>query len=232
MRIYDNCLEMVKEVERDLYEMGIQYDSATVQDKVLEGDSAETLELFGYAYTLKSNFKIHDMLTYMGSSVAWVKEELKERVQGGSPTNNPGSSWLLNKGFWEQYIREGCFSYSYPERIQWQLPYVINELKKRPTSRHVVISIYSAERDIMNWGGLDRIPCSVLYQFLIREGKLHVVYNERSCDFLKFFATDVFLTLGLRDYIGAQLNLSPGNMTHFIGSLHAFKTDLDKRNIF
>lgn len=43
MRIYQNIEEMVKEVERDLYEMGITYTSKTVQDQKVE---LQTLEIW------------------------------------------------------------------------------------------------------------------------------------------------------------------------------------------
>ena len=55
MRIYVDALEMIKEVERDLYEMGTRVQSHTVQDRDVHADKDfETLELFGYAYKLEN----------------------------------------------------------------------------------------------------------------------------------------------------------------------------------
>ena len=147
MRIYDDCLEMVKEVERDLYEMGTEYDSATVQDKKLEGEAARTLEMFGYSYYLKSDNKASEMLEYMGANVDWVRAEYQERVQGtAGGADNPGSAWGVNdrsRRFWAPFLRDGLFSYTYPERMRWQLPHVVNELRLRPNSRQAVLTVYS-----------------------------------------------------------------------------------------
>jgi hypothetical protein len=232
MRIYQNCYEMIREVERDLAEMGITYKSETVQDKILTGDAQDTIELFGYAYTLKDDGLIFDMMDYMKCNGAWARAELDDRLYGSPGGNNPGVAYLLNNEFWCKFLRDGLFSYTYAERFQWQIPYVINELRNHPNSRQAMITMYDAHQDIMNWGGRDRVPCSVSYQFLIREGKLNIVYNQRSCDFLKFFAYDVYFTLGLQGYIAKHLSLDTGNFIHFIGSLHSFKSEIKERKVY
>ena len=46
-------MEMIKEVERDLVEMGVVYQSATCQDKdVSKNEDWKTMEIFGYTYQL------------------------------------------------------------------------------------------------------------------------------------------------------------------------------------
>jgi thymidylate synthase len=239
MRIYEDCYEMVREVERDLFEMGVTYESETVQDKKLEGKARDTMELFGYAYALKSDARVWDMVEYMKGNVKWIKAEIDERTMGScvpddvGPFNlNPGIAWQCMPDFWKQYLRDGRFSYTYAERLTWQIPYVLYELRHRPNSRHAVITMYDQHQDLMNWGGRDRVPCSMHYQFLIRNNKLHCIYSQRSCDFLKFFAADVAITLGLHRYIARGLNQTVGDFTHFLGSVHAFKTDLEARGIY
>jgi thymidylate synthase len=239
MRIYEDCYEMVREVERDLFEMGITYESETVQDKKLEGKARDTMELHGYAYSLKSSERRWDMVAYMKGNVPWIKAEIDERTLGScvpddvGPFNlNPGIAWQVHKKFWQQFLRDGRFSYTYAERLTWQIPYIIQELRRRPNSRHAMMTMYDQHQDLMNWGGRDRVPCSVSYQFLIRERKLYCIYNQRSCDFLKFFAADVAITLGIQLYIARSLSVEVGNFTHFLGSLHAFKTDLEAKGIY
>lgn len=231
MRIFENALEAFMEIERDLYEMGTTYKSETVQDQKLEGQAQDTLELFGYGYTIKSQDKKEEMLEYGKLNKEWAFAELAERVGGNYPPN-PGQAWKLNGKFWGQFIRNGVFSYSYPERWQWQLPYIIHELREKPNTRQAYMTMYSAEKDMMNWGGRDRVPCSIGYQFLIRNNQLHLVYNQRSCDFVKFLGYDMFLTMGLQVHVASRLGIAPGNFTHFLGSLHAFRTDLEEKGIF
>lgn len=236
MRIYKDALEMLKEVERDLSEMGIEYESETVQDQKLEGEDKKTKELTPYAYTLLSNNegkfeKIEEFLRYKKEKGwedfhSWVKVESVDRLIQG-PNGNPGNAWKVYKDFWGQFIRDGKFSYCYKERFSEQLDYIVNELKIRPNSRQVVMTMYDRHQDMMNWGGRDRVPCSLTYHFLIRKDRLNLIYSQRSCDFFKFFQADVYFGLILLYYIAETLNVKTGNFTHFINSLHVFKKDLE-----
>jgi thymidylate synthase len=236
MRIYNDCLEMVKETERDLAEMGIEYESETVQDQHLVGEDRMTKEISPYAYTIVSNDngsfeELHKFLVYKKDKPEhidfhkWLAAEAEERFIGCS-NKNPGEAWEKYSSFWQQYIRKGKFAYTYVERIQEQLSYVIEELHDNPNSRQVVMTIYDRHQDLMNWGGLDRVPCSLTYHFLIRNKRLNLIYSQRSCDFFKFFQADVFFAISLQNNIADTLNIKCGNFTHFINSLHVFKKDV------
>ena len=237
MRIFTNAVEMVNEVERDLFEMGTRYQSSTVQDQDVANDpNFQTLELTGYGYTL-ANFDSDDLWNMVLQSgkinIEWLTAELAERCWGllGSELN-PGTAWKFNKEFWGQFIRNEVFSYSYAERYQEQLPYIIRELQNKPNTRQAVMTMYDKHQDMMHWGGRDRVPCSLTYQFLLREDKLVLIYNQRSCDFVKFFPSDVWLTVGLLLYVAERIGKEPGQFIHFLGSLHAFAGDLKDKDIF
>lgn len=231
MRIYYDCLEMIKEVERDLAEMGINYQSYSVQDQIVKDNSDYiTKELMGYGYKLftrNGKFKrLEEMLEYKKDKnyIRWVREEAFERLD---TAQNPGSAWIIRKEFWHQFIRNGKFSYTYSERWQEQLKYVVQELKEVPESRQIVMTMYDKNRDMMNWRSLDRVPCSLTYQFLIRNKKLHIIYSMRSCDFNKFFQADVYCTIRLLQYISNIIDIEIGSFIHFINSLHIFKKDIE-----
>jgi thymidylate synthase len=233
MRIYDDAMEMVKEVERDLFEMGIRYQSATVQDKVVADDPRyQTIELIGYAYSLTRFDQLNQMLYYMGSNKQWAGTEFDERYSRTAYDPNPGMAWTLHEDKWAQFIRDGKFAYSYAERWQYQIPYIVDELRRRPNSRQVVMTMYDVHQDLMNWGGRDRVPCSISYQFVRRDDGLTLIYNQRSCDFMQFFATDVYITCRLLLEIADLLNIKPTRFVHFLGSIHAFAKDLEGRDIF
>jgi len=235
MRIYQDPMEMVKEVERDLFEMGIRYQSATVQDMRVENDPGyRTIEISGYGYTLTGfdHDKMEEMIRYLGNNLPWAMEEASERLFPPDYDPNPGKAWEKDPGKWKRFLRDGVFSYSYAERWQHQLPYVLNELRLRPNSRQAVMTMYDVHQDMMNWGGRDRVPCSMTYQFILRDGRLTLIYNQRSCDFMRFFSTDVFITSALLLHVAAMIEAKPGRFIHFIGSLHAFAKDLEERRIF
>lgn len=232
MRIFKDCMEMIKEVERDLAEMGIEYESLTVQDQRLVGDDRKTKELSPYAYTLVANEKsglfdnLYDFIKYKKNNEnfqKWIENEAIERLNG---LGNPGEAWKFYKEFWGKYLRNEKFSYTYTERIGEQIDYVIEELFQNHTSRQVVLTIYDRHQDLMNWRGLDRVPCSLSYHFLIRNNKLNLIYSQRSCDFVNFFQADVYFAIHMQMYIADILELKCGNFTHFINSLHVFKKDI------
>jgi thymidylate synthase len=233
MRIYQNAVEMIKEVERDLFEMGIRYQSDTVQDRDVSKDPGfRTIEISGYAYALTGFSGLDEMVKYLGNNLFWAKEEAKERLYPNAYDPNPGKAWIHDKAKWEKFLRDGVFSYSYAERMQYQIPYVIHELKSRSNTRQAIITIYNVNQDIMNWGGRDRVPCSLAYQFINRDGALNLIYTQRSCDFLAFFSTDVYLAVRLLFHIAEQVDAKPARLIHFVGSLHAFAKDLEGRGIF
>jgi thymidylate synthase len=224
MRIYQSTIEAAKELARELKEMGIQYQSTTVQDKFV-GDNPDfiTLELTGYSYCINQWEDLDDLIDHMELNREWVYAEEDERLGFDITNKNPGYAWKKNKSFWEQFLRDGFFSYSYPERWQAQVPYIIQELKLRPNTRQAVMSFYESTKDMMNWGGRDRVPCSLTYHFLIRDGKLNLIYTQRSCDYALFYGSDVFLTIRLLDYVAKQVGVECGSFFHQIGSLHCFK---------
>lgn len=224
MRIYNSTIVAADEIARELFEMGIRYRSDTVQDKYVGDDpDFETLELMSYSYCVTKYDDLELLLDHMNMNTDWVKAELAERLDLSLINKNPGTAWELRKDLWEQYLRNGCFSYSYPERWHAQLPYIIRELKERPNTRQAILSFYESTKDLMNWGGRDRVPCSLTYQFLIRNGQLHIIYSQRSCDFTLFFASDVYTTIHLMKYVAKELDIEPGRFYHNIGSLHTFK---------
>jgi len=237
-RIFTDAVEMVNEVERDLFEMGTTYQSITVQDQdVADNPDFQTMELCGYSYML-TNFdsdNLWQMVTKSGKvNVDWLITELCERMNGlyGKEPLNPGIAWKNNSDFWGKFIRNGVFSYSYAERMQEQLPYIIRELKEKPNTRQAVLTMYDKHNDMLHWGGRDRVPCSLTYQFMLREDKLVLIYNQRSCDFVKFFPSDVWLTVGMLLHVANAIEKEPGQFIHFLGSLHAFAGDLKDKDIF
>ena len=224
MRIYSSCIEAADELRRELKEMGIEYQSDTVQDKFV-GNNPDfiTLELMAYSYCITQFDDMWEFIERMKVNQMWLEVECSERLNCHGSDLNPGYAWQYNKEFWEQFLRNGVFSYSYPERWHAQLPYVIRELQQRPNTRQAIMTMYESTKDMMNWGGQDRVPCSMSYQFFIREGKLHVIYTQRSCDFTLFYASDVYLTVKLLEHVADAIDCKVGYFYHNIGSLHVFK---------
>ena len=264
MRYYSNPMEMVKEVERDLFEMGIHVQSDSSQNiPTKDNEDYKTVELTGYSYKLGAPFtedQLKELANYLKVPYDWIEAEFSERVlppgfDGEIP--NPGEAWKLRRNVWEHLLvpnlyedePEPYFSYTYGGRYYHkydgfgmnQIDRVVNELKENKNSRQVILEMYMGELDGDRWGARGdvekgdprhRIPCSMHYQFMIRNDKLSCVYVMRSCDFLTFFGSDIILTLKLQNEIAKRVGIEPGMFTHFIGSLHAYYKDMKERGIF
>lgn len=247
MRIFANCKEAVKEAERDLFEMGIRVQPQTMQDRFVGNDpNYATLELSPYGFQIvdggqsdKEQFILYPYDNIEGPNVlAWAQAEFEERIlRYNSPqvpggVLNPGKAWHLREDVWKDYIHNGHFAYTYAERFGDQLAKVIYELKTRPESRQVVMQMYNYSIDQRRWGAVARVPCSLNYQFLLREGKLSLIYTMRSNDFLTFFPSDNYLAMSMQEFVAGEIGAKLGRYTFFTGSLHAYHKDMVKRGIF
>ena len=108
---------------------------------------------------------------------------------------------------------------------------VVRLLADQPLTRQAWMPVFFPEDTGIGDGG--RKPCSLGYQFMVREGSLHIYYPLRSCDFYRHWADDVYLTIRLALWvIGEAAKLNPywetvklGSYTMHCTSLHMFKND-------
>lgn len=77
----------------------------------------------------------------------------------------------------------------------------------------------------------ERIPCTLGYHFIVRNNTMDVVYPMRSCDFVRHFCDDVYLTGRLLQWVVQKVNenagtdVVPGKLFMRITSLHCFESD-------
>jgi hypothetical protein len=210
----------------------------------------------------KVQVNTEDLLQLQGQilpNIPWADEHFVERV-GGQPLNPPPSwvKWPYAHSA-NKFREDGKFNHTYPERfwpkyankgadrphdmfdgqpaihtgIRYEygdLQDVINLLIKDPHTRQAYLPIFFPEDTGAVHG--DRIPCTLGYHFMVRDGRLHVFYPIRSCDFVRHFRDDVYLAVRLLlhvlDCVRVEhrgLYLSPGDLSVWIGSLHCFAND-------
>lgn len=250
MRIYEDCYQLVSEIRRDVYEMGSIVKPKSMQNKNIEGDiNYETKEILNYSYCLQT-LGNEKMLFIDPVSQEWCNAEFKERVDPRGL--NPGEAWKLRKEVWEEFlVTNSCglreFDYSYGSRLN-QVPFkpnkyfskegpgilvrIIQELAKNPDTRQAILGIWNPVKDTSRIGGIKRVPCSMYYQVIIRNGMVHLIYNQRSCDVVTHFGNDVYLAWKLKEYIkdnvkklAPDMDLKSGYLYHNIASLHAYRKD-------
>jgi hypothetical protein len=188
-------------------------------------------------------------------NLPWAEDHFLERVSG-KPLNPPPSSawWPFGSNNHAQFKADEKFSHTYPERL-WpkeagsgtvtldppdtvakhfgiRFPYgdlddVVQLLKDRPRTRQAYIPIWFPEDGFAARAG-ERVPCTLGYHLLRREGALKIVYYMRSCDFIRHFRDDVYMAARLCQWVANQIDAVPGNLVMHISSMHVFESDIKR----
>jgi hypothetical protein len=103
---------------------------------------------------------------------------------------------------------------------------VTNLLIKDPETRQAYLPVFFPE-DTGAKGGKHRVPCSLGYHFMIRQGYLHVGYTMRSCDAFRHFQDDLYMACRLAHYVQASLTypISMGYLKFVAYSYHIFGSE-------
>jgi len=115
---------------------------------------------------------------------------------------------------------------AYGDRTTWQMPFVVDELKRDPDTRRAQLVVWDPWLDCA--AGLHDYPCTTSMQFILRDGRLHMQVHMRSNDFWLGLPYDVFMFTQLQLTLCNVLNLEPGCYRHSAASLHIYEKHLDK----
>lgn len=228
MRVYANAYELMSEIMREVFEMGHIVHPNSMQNKKVKGmDEYSTKEITNYSYSLTSLNKVDFLFLADSTAKAWANAEFSERID--MDAKNPGEAWKLREHVWKEFLYLGKFEYTYSQRLNYldSLNRVIFELKTNPDTRQAILSVWNPN-DIMGLGGIHRVPCSMYYQFMVRKGRLNIIYNQRSADVVTHFGNDVYLAWRLMEHVAKESGIKPGYLFHNIGSLHAYKKDWER----
>lgn len=190
-------------------------------------------------------------------NLPWADDHFLERV-GGEPLN-PGVQWA--NWPWassaDKHRRNGLqFNHTYMERL-WpklanggkdgdglggphqgirhtygDLQDLVELLANEPLTRQAWIPLFFPEDTGVGDGG--RKPCTLGYQFIMRDGQLSIYYPLRSCDFVRHFRDDIYLAIRLLLWVldrCREINpdiwndVTPGYYAMHCTSLHIFKND-------
>ena len=99
---------------------------------------------------------------------------------------------------------------------------IINLLQKQPETRQCVLSIFHPVDLIAGYNNQADIPCTLTWQFLIRNNKLHMVCSMRSNDVWLGMPYDVFVNTCIQRIFANTLQIEVGTYTHHVGSLHLY----------
>lgn len=195
---------------------------------------------------------LKNLATDIEPNIPWADIHFDERVSG-SPLN-PGDSWIAwpyahaadrSRG------ASGQFNHTYMERY-WpryagddqtvkplrgirhdygDLAGIVHLLRAEPLTRQAYLPIFFPEDTGDTHDG--RKPCTLGYHLIMRNGRLDIVYYIRSCDIIRHFRDDIYLTARLCLWVLDRLRelnphwqmVKPGRLVMHITSLHCFAND-------
>lgn len=107
-----------------------------------------------------------------------------------------------------------------------QLEWLINEIRKNPTSRRLIISAWNpSEIEDMALP-----PCHCFMQFYVNEGKLSCQLYQRSEDIFLGVPFNIASYSLFTMMIAQVCNLKPGTFVHTIGDAHIYLNHLEQVN--
>ncbi len=122
-------------------------------------------------------------------------------------------------------IERGNWAYTYHDRMVRysgidQIRFVIEELKRNPSSRRAVVLVRNAD-DV----GSDDPACLQHIQFLVRNGKLDCKVLFRSNDACKASFMNAFALIMIQKHIAEALGIEVGTYVHRANSYHCYERD-------
>lgn len=260
MKVYQKMAfaDMVGQMYQDFLGSARPVDVGQWQGRDIKGDSSKvTWEIREAVLVTGMPDSMSEAQYRYLPNLPWAEDHFQERI-GGTPLNPPPSAktWpFAQAGHVDHVDGEGKFSHTYPERFWPKLagkPFepggfdahrgirfeygdlhdVVWKLIKNPMTRQAYLPVWFPEDTGAPEG--ERVPCSIGYHFMIREGQLHVSYTIRACDFMRHFKDDVYMAVRLGQWVRDQLpyrgegdlpDLTMGELTMHIGSFHIFNGD-------
>lgn len=161
-----------------------------------------------------------------------------------------GPIWQFSHSYAERYwpkyanrtpggrLGRGGYSPRFGIRYQYgDLEDLVHVLLQDPTTRQAYLPVWFPE-DLYAARKNERVPCSLGYHFIVRNDRLHCSYYLRSCDAIRHFRDDIYLSMRLLLWILGELRLReplfeaagwediiPGIFTMHIVSFHCFVAD-------
>lgn len=113
-----------------------------------------------------------------------------------------------------------------------QLALVIQRLEKNPDSRKAVVQLFNAEDIPTDDHSYKDVPCTCVFQFMIRTNKLDMITSMRSNDAFIGLPHDVFAFTMLQEIVARSLGKEIGTYKHMVGSLHLYDDKIAKARAY
>jgi len=196
------------EICKEIIKNGYSSEGTNVRTKWEDGTEANYVSIVGVSnkYDVGKEFPMITLRNNSGTfkkaidEVLWIWQKKSNNVKE------------LNSHIWDQWAdSEGtigkAYGYQMGKKYQFktkegikemdQVDYVLYLLKNDPSSRRIVTNIFNLEE--LKDMGLE--PCLYSTQWLVKQGKLHLILNQRSQDMLAANGWNIMQYAALQDRI-------------------------------
>lgn len=216
---FNNTRDVIPTLRSELLSKGFCFRASKGNST---GRRAICRELIGVNFEILSWQDRAEMMQENGLSTTFAEFDVLDRL---CPTPvNPGKAVQVDTvGVLKDHLNpDGKLDYTYSERMWYQIPKITRVLIEEPVTRQAFISVWDPRVDINNLE-VARVPCSIGFHFLRRNGKLNLVYLMRSLEVTKCLGNDIYTSSRLLEVIAERIAAETGTITFSVGSLHLFE---------
>ena len=214
---------------KEILKNGYSSKGTNVRTRWDDGEEANYVSIVGVQnkYDVGKEFP---MIT-LRNNTKTIKNAIDEILWIWQKKSNKVSE--LNSHIWDQWAnKEGTIGKAYGYqlgkkyefktkegiKVMDQVDYVLYLLKNDQSSRRIMTNLFNHE-DLKD---MELEPCAYGTQWLVKEGKLHLILNQRSQDMLTANGWNLMQYAALQ-YMFAQVSgLEVGTLTHNIGDCHIY----------
>ena len=217
----DTCKEILKN--------GYSSKGTNVRTRWEDGEEANYISIVGV--TNKYNVEKEFPMITLRNNTNTVKRSIDEILWIWQKKSNKVSE--LNSHIWDQWAGEDgtigkAYGYQMGKKYDFktkdgiksldQVDYMLYLLKNNPSSRRIMTNIF----DFGDLKDMNLEPCAYSTQWLVKDGKLHLILNQRSQDMLAANGWNTMQYAALLCMVAQCVDLKPGTLTHNIGDCHIY----------
>ena len=214
---------------KEIIEHGYSSEGTNVRTRWEDGSEANYISIIGVTnkYDVGKEFP---MITLRNNSktviraideILWIWQKKSNNVKD------------LNSHIWDQWADENgsigkAYGYQMAKKYDLktkqgiknidQVDYVLDLLKNDKSSRRIMTNIFNFE-DLKD---MNLEPCAYGTQWLVKNGKLHLILNQRSQDMLAANGWNTMQYAALLCMFAQCAGLEVGTLTHNIGDCHIY----------
>ena len=152
-----------------------------------------------------------------------LEEPMISKLFIGGPRELEQYRMEMLDGILDFEVEKGNWAYTYHQRYADQLPFIIEELRRNPSTRRAVMLVRDKAADM----GSEDPACLQHIQYFIRENKLCCKILFRSNDATKASFMNAFALIMLQKKIADELGIEVGEYVHRANSYHCYEKEFE-----